>query len=105
MNNDTVRTINVEHELGDVTISESGFYLLISETSTSPSYNGRSLARFTGNGVQGLNTFVPPVINGYGYVQVVQFIRVESSVTISRKYFDTVQTASTHIWAVYKIIG
>ena len=52
-----------------------------------------------------MNAFVPPVINGYDYVQVIQLIRVVSSATIARKYFDTVQTASTHVWNVYKILG
>lgn len=104
MSADTTRGLNSESGYGDVTLSK-GFYLLISETSVGANYSGRTFARFKGSDVYGLNTFMPPTINGYGYMQIIQFINVTTSATVGRYYFDTVQTASNHLWRVYKLFG
>lgn len=104
MSADTTRGLNSENGYGDVILSK-GFYLLISETSVGANYSGRTFARFQGTDVYGLNTFMPPTINGYGYMQIIQFINVTSSATVGRWYYDTVQTASNHLWRVYKLFG
>ena len=103
---DTPRTINQEGSTGSPTL-DNGFYILISETSTnSNSFSGRTLARFTGSGVVGMNTFVPPTVSGLHYAQLIQFIYVTSgSATIMRSYYDTVATGANHIWNVYKVIA
>lgn len=103
---DTSRTINQEGSTGSPTL-DNGFYILISETSTnSNNFSGRTLARFSGAGVVGLNTFVPPTVNGLYYAQLVQFIYVTSgSATVMRSYYDTVATGANHIWNIYKVIA
>ena len=103
---DTARGVNSESGYGDVTLSK-GFYLLISETSVQANFSGRTFARFKSNNanVMGNNTFVPPTINGYGYLQLVQFVNVTSSANVGRYYYDTVQSASSHLWRVYKLFG
>lgn len=103
---DTSRTINQEGSTGSLTL-DNGFYILISETSTnSNNFSGRTLARFSGAGVVGLNTFVPPTVNGFYYAQLIQFIYVTSgSATVMRSYFDTVATGANHIWNIYKVIA
>lgn len=103
---DTARGVNSENGYGDVTLSK-GFYLLISETSVQANFSGRTFARFKSNNanVMGNNTFVPPTINGYGYLQLVQFVNVTSSANVGRFYYDTVQSASSHLWRVYKLFG
>lgn len=103
---DTSRTINQEGSTGSPTL-DNGFYILISETSTnSNNFSGRTLARFSGAGVVGLNTFVPPTVNGLYYAQLVQFIYVTAgSATVMRSYYDSVATGANHIWNIYKVIA
>ena len=103
---DTPRTINQEGSTGSPTL-DNGFYILVSESSTnSNSFSGRTLARFTGSGVVGMNTFVPPTVSGLYYAQLIQFIYVTSgSATVMRSYYDTVATGANHIWNIYKVIA
>ena len=95
--------------MGSLTLTEPGFYLLISESiiNSSATQNGRTTCHYVG--AIGMSALVTTnyATGQYLYAQNVQFVYKanSTSTTYNRQYFDSAATGVMHIWKAYKLFG
>lgn len=95
--------------MGALTLTEPGFYLLISESiiNTTAAQSGRTTCHY--NNAIGLTALVTTnyASGQFLYTQRVQFVYKTNSTTetYGRQYFDSAATGVVQTWRAYKLFG
>lgn len=102
----TVRAINASTSYKSINISDAGLYVLIAETTATSHVGQRTTSYFTGNDVSSVEMFPQTVPTGQNYFreQLIQFVAVTSSKTVTLMYWDSKSTGARHIWRIIRLL-
>lgn len=102
----TARAINASTSYKSISISDAGLYVLIAETTATSHVGQRTTSYFTGDDVSSVEMFPQTVPTGQNYFreQLIQFVAVTSSKTVTLMYWDSKSTGARHIWRIIRLL-